>query len=438
MPKAITNAIVYDFETFHNPGYVLFDESIIKTGPMDAFKESEADEIIDGTDHLVMPSLVVGHTHIYSAFARGWMNPETFETFPEILEKQWWKLDSGHSLASLYASGIVSAVDHVKNGVTTLIDHNASGTIKGALETLKKAVVDDVGLRGMFAFETSDRFNVDECIDENKAFIKSHQSELVSGHFGLHASFTLSEDTLKKVRENLNGAPIHIHVAEGKEDEDHAINTYGERVVERLSRHGLITKDSILTHALFVDDKERDLIKKHGAIVALNPGSNMNNGVGLPDYRALKAKNIPVILGNDGLSMTITQEYLNLFFGSHLKTLDPQGFGMDDLIRVIDDTYAYASRRLGIKLGRFKNGYKADLLMHPYTPPTPINKDNALGHLVFGMFSSFKPSDVFIDGKRIVKDYDIDTRTNALYKNAMKEAEALWLRLKEGRDPHES
>ena len=438
MIKAITNAIVYDFETFHNPGYVLFDDTIIKTGPMHSFNESEADEIIDGTDHLVMPSLVVGHTHIYSAFARGWLNPETFETFPEILEKQWWKLDSGPSLSSLYASGVVSAVDHIKNGVTTLIDHNASGTIKGALETLRKAVVDDVGLRAMFAFETSDRFNVDECIDENKAFINTHHSEMTSGHFGLHASFTLSEETLKKVHENLNDAPIHIHVAEGEEDENHAVKTYGERVVSRLARHGLITKDSILTHALFVDDTERDLIKQHGAVVALNPGSNMNNGVGLPDFQALKERDIPVIIGNDGLSMTITQEYLNLFFASHLKTHDPQGFSMEDLLRVIDDTYAYASRRLGIKLGRFKKGYKADLLMHPYTPPTPINKDNALGHLVFGMFSSFKPSDVFINGNRLVKHYDVDERTKALYKNASKEAEALWLRLKEGRDTHES
>ncbi len=433
MTKAIINAIIFDFDHFYNPGYVLFSDTIIKVGPMDTFSASAADEIIEGRNHLVMPSLVVGHTHIYSAFARGWANPETFETFPEILKKQWWKLDASHTLPSLYASGIVSAVDHVKNGVTTLIDHNASGTIEGALETLKKAVVDDVGLRAMFAFETSDRFNVDTCIKENTAFIETNQNEKTSGHFGLHASFTLSEDTLKKVRRNLNGAPIHIHVAEGKEDEEHCVKNHGERVVERLARHELLTPDSLIVHALFVNEKERALIKKHRAVVALNPGSNMNNGVGFPDFKALKNQAIPVIAGNDGLSMGITQEYLNLFFGSHLHTHDPQGFDMTDLQKVIDDTYAYASRRLNIKLGRFKKGYKADLLMHPYVPPTPMDKTNALGHLVFGLFSSFKPSDVFIDGHFIVHHYKVSDKTNRLYQNASKEAQKCWKRLEEGR-----
>ncbi|WP_206076243.1 hypothetical protein [Marinitoga lauensis] len=46
--------------------------------------------------------------------------------------------------------------------------------------------------------------------------------------FGLHASLSLSDDTLKKVSENLNGAPIHIHIAESLEDEEESIKNYGK------------------------------------------------------------------------------------------------------------------------------------------------------------------------------------------------------------------
>ncbi|MFW6285082.1 MAG: amidohydrolase family protein [Bacillota bacterium] len=435
MTKVITNAIVYDFETFYENGFVLFDDTILKTGPMEAYEPGEADTVINGEGHLVMPSFVVAHTHIYSAFARGWKNDETLEGFIDVLEKQWWKLDRAHTLESIYHSGIVSAIDHLKNGVTTLIDHHASGTVEGSLQTLKQAVVDDVGLRGMFCFETSDRFNRDACINENKHFLEGPFDEKTAGHFGLHASLSLSEKTLKSVKKAKGDHPIHIHVAEGKADQDDALHQYGERVVKRLDRHGLIAPDSILTHALFIDDEERAIIKKRGAVVALNPGSNMNNGVGLPDYQKLKAAGIPVILGNDGLSQSITNEYLNLFFTTHLFNQDPQGFGFEDLKQVIDDTTATAGRRLGIKLGRFKEGYKADLLMHPYTPPTPMDADNALGHLVFGLFASFKPSDVFVGGERKVENYRVDPFLREFYKMSKKPAQTLWnTTFKEGED----
>ena len=431
MPKAIVNAMVYDFDRFYENGYVVFDDTILASGDMQDFKE-KGHETIDGKGHLVMPSLIVGHTHIYSTFARGWMNAFKVENFMDILEGQWWKLDRSLKKESIYHSGIVNAVDHVKNGVTTIIDHHASGSVKGSLETLKKAVVDDVGLRGMFAFETSDRFNVDECLEENRSFLKRHQNETVSGHFGLHASLSLSEETLERVRERQGDSPIHIHVGESVMDQNDSLKQYGERVVTRLHRHGLLTKDSILTHALHVSDSERTLIKENDCVVALNPSSNMNNGVGIPDYPALREKGVRTIVGNDGLSSSVTTEYLNLLYASHALKGTPEAMGLDDIQKIIDDTYDYASRRFGIKLGRFQKGYEADLLMLPYTPPTPIHKDNALGHLFFGCFNSFKPRNVFVGGKIVVKDYEVSETLQKTYQQAKAHAQDLWQRIEEG------
>ncbi len=425
MAKAITHAMVFDYEDFYEDGYVVFDDKVIDKGPMEKFKD-EGYDIIDGRGHLVMPSFIIGHTHIYSTFARGWINPFEYRNFMDILKEQWWKLDSGLRRESIYYSGIVNAADHVKNGVTTLIDHHASGEIEDSLDTLEKAVSEDIGLRGMFTFETSDRFDVEKCLQENAAFLKKGRTARRAGHFGLHASLSLSEETLKRVREAKGDAPIHIHAAESAMDQADAEERTGERVIERLDRHGLLTPGSILVHALHINDAERDIIKKRGAVVALNPSSNMNNGVGIPDYPALRNKGIPVIVGNDGLSFSATSEYRTLFFASHALKEDFTAMGLEDIQRIIDDTYAYASEHLGVRLGRFRKGYEADLLMLPYTPPTPISLDNALGHLFFGTFDSFKPSDVFVGGRHIVRNYTLDADNESRYRDARAHAQHVW------------
>ncbi|MCX5774858.1 MAG: amidohydrolase family protein, partial [Firmicutes bacterium] len=151
MIKAIINARIYDFKDYIENGFVLFDNQIIATGAMKDFK-NEGFKIIDGTGQIVMPSLVCGHAHIYSTFARGLALPFNPKNFQEILDQLWWKIDRQIDNETTYYSGIIASVEFMKNGVTTIIDHHASGKeITGSLESLKKAVCDQAHLRGIFA-----------------------------------------------------------------------------------------------------------------------------------------------------------------------------------------------------------------------------------------------------------------------------------------------
>ena len=79
--KAIINTKIYDFDQFIENGYVIFDKQIVEVGPMTAFFKKNY-EIIDGKDHLVMPGLITGHTHIYSTLARGMSVPFPSFKFP--------------------------------------------------------------------------------------------------------------------------------------------------------------------------------------------------------------------------------------------------------------------------------------------------------------------------------------------------------------------
>ena len=89
------------------------------------------------------------------------INPKTFK---EILKQLWWKMDHFLDLDMTYYSALSSGLDQIKKGTTTLIDHHASNYITGSLNQIRKALVDDLGIRALLAFETSDRFDVDESI----------------------------------------------------------------------------------------------------------------------------------------------------------------------------------------------------------------------------------------------------------------------------------
>jgi len=427
MIKAIINARIYDFKQYIENGFVIFDKQVISTGSMKEFKNKKY-RIIDGTGQIVMPSLVCGHAHIYSTFARGLALPFNPKNFQEILDQLWWKIDRQIDNETTYYSGIVASVEFMKNGVTTIIDHHASGKdITGSLESLKKAVCDKAHLRGIFAFEVSDRFDIKKAIAENRDFIEKYRTPFTAGLFGLHASMSLSENTLKEVKKALGKAPIHIHVAESDMDETNCKVRYNETIMSRLERHGLLNPGSILAHSIYVDDKELDIIKKHDGRIAINVNSNMNNGVGLPNLKAFRTHKIKVILGNDGLSSSMTSEYLSVYYAAHLSDKAPTGFGLSDLIDMIENTYDYAGDLLGVKLGKLEPGYEADLLMLPYEPPTFMNGDNTFGHLFFGLFNSFKPKNVFVAGQLVVRNYEV---TNKLlksdYHGAKEIADRLW------------
>ncbi len=416
---ALINTRIYDFQDYYDNGFIVFNEKIIDVGNMESFID-RGYEIIDGSGHLAMPSLTVAHSHIYSTFARGMDITAQPDNFQEILDNIWWKLDSNLTEEDIYMSGLVSAVDFAKNGITAVIDHHASGVINGSLDLLRSAVCNEVGIRGSFCFETSDRYNIDECINEN---IRN------ADMFGMHASMTLSEETLEKIKENLGGMPIHIHAAESGLDQENCLTYHGERVVERLARHGLLNKNSILAHCIHVNEKEAELIAANDCYVALNVRSNMNNAVGLPDFRMLKDMGVRCLIGNDGMSHGIMSEWTSMYFAMKHRYSSPSAFDTQDLIAIVDNNYEYINETMKVKTGRLRKGYDADLLSVEYEPPTPIRKSNAFGHLLFGLAENFTPEHVWCKGKQIVKHYHANEEIESKYKTAKSVAAKLWERI---------
>ena len=430
--KAIVNARIYDYKNYIECGYVLFDKTIVEVGLMKDFKD-KGYEIMDAKGKLLLPNFVCAHAHIYSIFARGFALPFDPHNFLEILEQMWWKIDAKITNDITYYSGIAASYEFLLNGVSTVIDHHASGTdIIGSLSSLKKSVVDVAHLRGIFCFETSDRYPIKDCIKENVEFYKNNKGEDVAGLFGMHASMTLSNETLSLIKSELANQPIHVHVAESKMDEEDSQSKYKTNIISRFDKFGLLNKDSLIVHGVALGDEELEIIKKRECYLVVNTTSNMNNAVGLPNVSNYLKHNIPVMVGNDGLNSNMASELMNVYYTSHLLNKSPKEANLGDVLKMINNAYEYVSRRLNIKLGKIEKGYVSDFMLVNYVPFTNMNESNAFGHVFFGLYPSFKPCDVFVKGNLEVKDYQMQNKELLSEFNKCNEfANKLWTLVKE-------
>lgn len=430
--KVITNVRIFDYKNYIENGYVVFDKQIIEVGPMSEYKDKGV-KPIDGQGQLLLPNFVCNHAHIYSIFARGMILPFDPHNFLEILEQMWWKMDAKIDNKTTYYSGICAGKEFIENGVTTIIDHHASGTdITGSLKALKKALVNDLGLRAVLCFETSDRYPVDKCIKENISFMQKNKDDHIAGLFGMHASMTLSNKTLASVSRKLKDGPIHIHVAESKMDEEDSQAKYGMSIIERLDKYGLVNPNSLIVHGVDIKDNELEIVGKNKAYMVVNTTSNMNNAVGLPNIKNYLNHGIKVMVGNDGLSSNMATEYLNAFYTTHLFNETPTALGLGEILDMINNSYEYVSKMLGIKLGRIEKDYEADFMLVPYKPFTVMDNTNAFGHVFYGLYPSLRPNDVYASGKCLLKNRKIiSKKVEKLFNESIDVSKDLWTRIKE-------
>lgn len=392
-----------------------------------------AAERLDCSGCLVIPGNVCAHTHAYSALARGMpYRLPAATSFLEILQRVWWRLDRALDPEAIRASALVAALDAIRSGTTTLVDHHASPhAIDGSLDIVAEAF-EEVGLRGVLCYETSDRDGANrarEGVEENRRFLQRAAEgrwPLARGMVGAHASFTLSDETLADcvavAREGKTG--IHLHVAEDAVDEADAVARCGKRVVQRLHAAGALDERSLLAHAVHVDPAEAELIRAARATVAHNPRSNMNNGVGRTPLAWLAGR---LALGTDGISGDMFEESR----AAHLRRREDE-LDADPAhpLALLARGATLAGRAFGEPLlGQLEPGAPADLVVLDYAAPTPLDGDELPAHWIFGLAGA-NVRDVIIGGQLVLRDRR-PTRVDAeaVAAEARRAAQRLWERL---------
>jgi len=420
-----------------NPGSVLVEGKRIGGifGPEDAPSHLKAQKVIDASNKVVMPGLICAHHHLYSTMARGMSIPgRPAANFLEILERLWWRLDYGLNEEDVYLSALVATVECIKKGTTTIVDHHASPSCRdGSLDILRRAV-EEAGMRACLCYEVSDRNLTGGGLDENRRFLESlkkRPSELVAGMVGLHASFTLGDETISRCVEVAQeyGVGCHIHVAEDKADRDDSIKQYGVPVVERLCRLGLAGKTSLLVHCIWIDEKEMDLIKETDALVVHNPESNMNNAVGVAKALAMMKKGILVGLGTDGMSSDMLSQMRCAYLLHRQDNRDPRVAFVEAPKMLLENNHEIVRRVMGMDLGTLAKGKLADLIIVDYDPPTPINEHNLSGHLIFGVAGAAVDTTI-CNGQILMENQQVRTfNVHDIMVRSREQAARLWNRL---------
>ncbi len=421
-------------------GYVLIkDNLIVAIGKSNELTNSPTHKLtIDAGGRIVMPGFINPHMHLYSQFARGMAVPK-MRSFLEILESLWWRLDRILKEEDIYLSAVLGTIEAIKSGVTTVIDHHASyGSIKGSLSAIAEAL-SEIGMRGAFCYEVSDRDGEkrrDQAINENLDFLSEvsekrvSQNYLFRGMFGLHASFTLSQATIKKVIK-ANGdynAPYHIHVAEGIEDLEDAKSRYNTSVVKRLYDEGILTAGTIAAHCIHINDVDIDLLKKSGTFVVHNPVSNMNNAVGRAPYLKLCKAEIPVGIGTDGMSAGISADVKAASVVHKENVSDPQAGWNEVKESALKVNPQIASNLFGQELGVLKKGSPADIIITDYIPYTEISAENYWAHVLFGVINSSVHTTI-VNGRILMEDHKLKTiDESAVTKEAVRLSRDIWRR----------
>lgn len=436
----IVNGIVV---TLDADGSILEDGAVLvqrrrisAVGPTASLRAAHPDaRVIDAAGRVVMPGLVNAHMHLYSTFAVG-LAAEPAADFVGILEKLWWKLDRALTPESLWPSAVFPLAEGLLRGVTTVIDHHASpGCIADSLAVLEDAAR-QVGVRVNLCYEVSDRGGPDEAragLFENARHLERCRTRLdpfVTGSFGLHASFTVGDATLREAVEMVRDgdAGFHVHVAEDRADQDHALKHHGKRVVERFHETGVLGPKTIAAHCVHVDARERALLAESGTIVVTNPESNMNNAVGAADLLGMLGDGIAMGLGTDGMTADMLAEARVLPLVHRHVQSDPRvafGEAADLLLR---RNAAIASTLVGDRVGVLAPGALADIVITDYVPFTPLSAANLAGHVLFGVARS--PIDtVLVDGRvRVRRGALVDLDVGAIRAAAVTAARRVWER----------
>ncbi|HPR57129.1 MAG TPA: amidohydrolase family protein [Bacteroidales bacterium] len=422
MSVLLKNATFIDWQTLK------FRQTNILTGQeTDSFlefpdaipNEFENHEVLDCSGLFVTKSFANAHHHIYSVLSRG-MPPSDIppKNFYEKLKYVWWKLDKSLDSEIIEASALYAAMMSLKAGVTFIIDHHASPyAIENSLPVIANAF-EKSGVSHLLCYEVSDRDGKEKAAEGLKLtseYLKHHQ-----GLVGLHASFTVSDQTMKEaalLAEKFQSG-VHIHVAEDQFDEEHCQSNYQMSVIDRLDGFGFLQMPkSIFVHCLHLDDREKKKLSDGRTWIVENMESNLNNRVGI-----FQSKNMGnrIMLGTDGMHSNMIRSAQWAYFAGLQN--DPQL--PDTIYHRLRNVHHYLSNN------RFSGDSENNFVVLDYNTPTEINSNNYCGHFIYGMDATHVKH-VISGGKLVVKDRQLTlANENDILLFSKEMGRKLWTKMK--------
>lgn len=402
-------------------GYVLIDgDRITHLAEGEASPEvrNQAFEIIDATDCIVMPGLVNSHVHLFQTLTRGlsdnrdllpWLEEVAFPVYEYMTPED------------MYLASMVGAIENIRGGATAVTD---DVTVRQPPEGFDAGfrAARDTGLRYKMARGYSDIAYPEALMETSEAIIEDtrrlHETwqGQENGRLGIDFSpnvvWSTSAAMMLKVAEKARewGIGIHIHTAEARYEQEMSMESYGMRQVEWLADLGVLGPRTQLAHAIWLNDREIELVAESGACISHNPVSNMFLASGICPVEKLRAAGIPVALGTDGQAVNDGQEMLDVLkWASNLSkvaSLDAQALPPEEVIQMACREGAIAFGQPE-QIGSLEEGKKADLILVSMNAPRLTTPSLSIASLLVFFGRSEDVDTVIVDGNILMRSKEI-------------------------------
>jgi cytosine/adenosine deaminase-related metal-dependent hydrolase len=275
-----------------------------------------ADEILDLSNHLLLPGLVNTHHHFYQTLTRVVPAAQDANLFNwlKTLYPIWARITPDHiwistktALSELALSGCTTASDHL------YLFPNGSKLDDEIL------AAHEVGMRlhasrGSMSLGESDGGLPPDSVVEDEAYILKESQRLIEQYHDPNpgsftqvvlapcSPFSVTGDLMRQsaalAREY--GVHLHTHLAETEDEESFCQQKFGYRPVGYMESLDWVGEDVWFAHAVYVNQAEVEKFAHTGCGVAHCPSSNMRLASGIAPITDYLAAGVDVGLGVDG------------------------------------------------------------------------------------------------------------------------------------------
>jgi 5-methylthioadenosine/S-adenosylhomocysteine deaminase len=223
-----------------------------------------------------------------------------------------------------------------------------------------------------------------------------------------HSPYTCSEETLRKARKVADEKDVlfQIHVAETKGELQEIEERHGATPVQYLDRIGILTRRTLMVHAIWVNEADISCMAENGVGVSVATESQMKLASGVAPVPEFIKKGLSVGIGTDGCAsnnnLDMFQEIDTTAKLHKVKRLDPTVMDARQVLTLATRSGAEAIG-LGEKTGSLEIGKKADLIIIDTHKPHLTPLYDPVSHVVYAASGS-DVKDVIVDGRLAVKD----------------------------------
>lgn len=301
---------------------VISDDKIEKISEHDI--HGKFDKVIDGEGLTALPGFVQPHIHLCQTLFRG--SADDMELM-DWLKKRVWPLEGAHDEESIYYSAKLGISELIKCGTTCIADmetvHYTDDAIRAIYESGIRAITGKVMMDYGSDVPKTLMENTDESINESVRLLKKWNGK---GSGRIEYAFTprfvvsCTEDLLLKVKKLSMeyGVKVHTHASENRGEIAFVQKDRGMRNVDYLKKIGLLGRNLILVHCIWLNEEEMQEIKESGTKVVHCPSSNLKLASGIAKIPELMDMGIDVGIAADGAPCN---DNLDIFMEMRLSSL---------------------------------------------------------------------------------------------------------------------